>query len=149
MRKYQVLLVDDEAEIRDCLQLLATQSELEFEQASDGEVGLEMILNKSYDCVVSDIKMPRMNGIEMLKRVRQAGNDVPIVFVSAFATDDFAHQVSEYGAVKLLHKLEILKVRERIQEAIELAHELREIHKKNDVIGEEFIQLLHRTGPGK
>lgn len=149
MPKYQVLLVDDEAEIRECLQSLASQSELEFEQAADGEVGLEMILKKNYDCVVSDIKMPRMNGIEMLKRVRQAGKDVPMVFISAFATEDFAHQVSEYGAVKLLHKLEILKARERIQEAIELGQELREIHKKNSVIGEEFIQLLHRTGSGK
>jgi YesN/AraC family two-component response regulator len=149
MQKFRVLLVDDEVEIRDCLQLLASQSELEFDQAANGEIGLEMILKTTYDCVVSDIKMPRMNGIEMLKRVRQAGLDVPIVFISAFATEDFAHQVSEYGAVKLLHKLEMLKVRERIQEAILLGHELREIHKKQNIIGEEFIQLLHRTGPGK
>ncbi len=149
MKKYRVLLVDDEPEIRDCLQVLATKSDLEFDQAPDGRAALDMILSTDYDCVVSDIKMPRMSGIEMLKALRHKGKDVPVVFISAFATEDFAKEVCDYGAVKLLHKLEILKVRERIQEAIDFKAELQAIKKNADPMGDEFIQLFHKTGTGR
>lgn len=146
MTTYRVLLVDDEVEIRDCLQILAGRAELVFEHADDGEEGLKLILKNDYDCVVSDIKMPRLNGVDMLKAVRGHGKDVPFVFISAFATDDFAHQVSDYGAVKLLHKLDILKVKDSIKEAIDLAQELREIHRSADPMGVEFIQMVNKTG---
>lgn len=149
MTKYKVLLVDDEAEIRECLQIIAQHSDLDFVQARNGEEGLKLILENSFDCVVSDIKMPRMTGLEMLAEARAAGRDVPMVFISAFATNEMSHDVSNYGAVKLLHKLDLLKVRERIQEAIDLGQALKIIHEAKDPIGEDFIQLMHRTGPAK
>jgi CheY-like chemotaxis protein len=102
-------------------------------------------LEENFDCVVSDIKMPFMTGLEMLMAARAQGRDVPMVFVSAFANDELSHDLSNYGAVKLLHKLELLKARECIQEAIELGKELKVIHKNKDAIGEDFIQILHRT----
>jgi two-component system, NtrC family, nitrogen regulation response regulator NtrX len=145
MTKYKVLLVDDEAEIRECLQSIAQHSDLEFTHAPNGEEGLKLILEQAFDCVVSDIKMPRMTGLEMLMAARAQGRDVPMVFVSAFANDGLCHDLSNYGAVKLLHKLDLLKARECIQEAIELGHELKAIHKNKDAIGEDFIQILHRT----
>ena len=146
MGVYKVLLVDDEAEIRECVEIIARHDDLVFEQAPNGAEGLKMILENNYDCVVSDIKMPQMNGVDMLKRLREAGKDVPVVFISAFANEEFAHEVSEYGAVKLLHKLEMMKVRERILEAIKLADEIRSIHKDKDKMGEDFLQILNRTG---
>ena len=93
--------------------------------------------------------MPRMTGLEMLKAARVRGRDVPMVFVSAFASDELSHDVSNYGAVKLLHKLDLMKARERILEAIEWGQELKAIHKSKDSIGEDFIQILHRTGSVK
>ncbi len=145
MTKYKVLLVDDEQEIRECLLSIAQASDLEFTQARNGEEGLRLILENEFDCVVSDIKMPRMTGLEMLAEARAAGRDVPMVFISAFATSEMSHDVSDYGAVKLLHKLDLIKVRERIQEAIELGIELKAIHRNKDAMGEDFIQLVHRT----
>ena len=145
MAKYKVLLVDDEADIRECLQDIAQHSDLEFTHAPNGREGLKLILEQSFDCVVSDMKMPHMTGLEMLVAARAQGRDVPMVFVSAFASDELSHDVSNYGAVKLLHKLDIMKVRERIQEAIEWGQELKTIHKSEDVIGKDFIQILHRT----
>jgi len=149
MKKYKVLLVDDEAEIRECLQIIAQHSDLDFVQARNGEEGLRLILENSFDCVVSDIKMPRMTGLEMLSKARAAGRDVPMVFISAFATEEMSNDVSNFGAVKLLHKLDLLKVRERIQEAIELGEALKVIHAANDPMGEDFIQIMHRTGTPK
>lgn len=149
MTKFKVLIVDDEAEIRECLQIVAQHADLEFTHAPNGEEGLQLILSQDFDCVVSDVKMPRMSGIEMLAAARAQGRDVPMVFISAFANDEICHDVSEYGAVKLLHKLDLLKVRERIQEAIEWGQELKAIHKNKDAIGEDFIKILHRTGSVK
>lgn len=125
MSKYKILLVDDEAEIRECLQGIFLDSDFEFTHAGDGELGLKLILAETFDCVVSDMQMPQMSGLDMLKAARAQGRDVPMVFVSAFASDELSQDVSNYGAVKLLHKLDIMKVRERIQEAIEWGQQLR------------------------
>jgi CheY-like chemotaxis protein len=145
MAKYKVLLVDDEVEVRECLQGIAQNFDLEFTHATDGDEGLKLILAQDFDCVVSDVKMPRMTGLEMLMAARAKGRDVPMVFISAFANNELCHDLSNYGAVKLLHKLDILQARERIQEAIDWGQELRSIHKSHDAIGEDFIQILHGT----
>lgn len=142
---YKVLIVDDEADIRDCVEMMANRDDLIFDTATTGQEGLAKILVGQYDCVVSDIKMPEMTGTDMLKKLREAGNHTPIVFISGFANDEFAHTVSNYGAVKLLHKLELNKIRERILEAIELGMGMNAIKKGHDAIGEEFINLFNDT----
>jgi CheY-like chemotaxis protein len=145
MKNYRILLVDDEPDIRHCMQALAKQSDLSFDQAANGEEGLRMMSIVDYDCIVSDIKMPQMSGIEMLKRMRQLGKVTPILFISAYANEEFAHSVSDYGAVKLMHKLELPKIKEHILEAIKLADEIKAIHREGDSIGEDFLSLVNKT----
>jgi len=151
MSKHRILLVDDEREIRDFLTVMARHDDLEFTHASNGEEGLRSILSDEFDCVVSDIKMPRLSGFEMLKAARAQGQDVPMVFISAFATEEIEHEVANYGAVKLLHKLELHKVKERILEAIELGDAIRAMRQSSDQMGADFIQLMNhsKTGPKK
>ncbi|MBY0517621.1 MAG: response regulator [Bacteriovoracaceae bacterium] len=146
MSSYQILLVDDESDIRECVEIIARDSEFVFEHAPNGAEGLRKAINKNYDCIVSDIKMPQMTGPEMLKKLRAAGKHTPIVFISGFASDEFAHEVSNYGAVKLLNKIEIMKIKERILEAIELATGVKAILDTQDEMGEDFLNLVNKTG---
>jgi YesN/AraC family two-component response regulator len=145
MSTYKVLIVDDEEEIRDCLQYISSHKDLQFTLAENGQRGLDMILAQDFDCVVSDIKMPVMTGIEMLKRMRAAGKTTPIVFISAFANEDYAHLVSDYGAIKLVNKLDLPSIKNHILEAIKMGEEMKAINKVGDEIGSDFMSILNRT----
>ena len=79
----KILLVDDEPGIR-----LSVQRSLEFEgyrvtTAEDGEAALIAIAAATYDCVILDISMPRLDGLAVCRRLRQDGNDIPILVLTA------------------------------------------------------------------
>lgn len=145
MAAHKILLIDDEPDIRECVRLIVGRSgSYQFDQAADGAEGLQMILSGEYACVVSDIKMPGLDGVAMLKKVRAAGNDVPMVFISAFADDQFEYQVTDYGAVKLIHKLDLKQVVGRIEEAIRLGMDSKALSESFG--GDDFLQMLnHRS----
>jgi DNA-binding response OmpR family regulator len=141
MSVYKILLIDDEPDIRECMRMILGRSgSYEFDQAEDGEEGLTKILSQKYDCVVSDIKMPGLDGVSMLKKIRAAGNSVPIVFMSAFADDQFEYQVTDYGAVKLIDKLDMKKVLAGIQEAIRLGEDSKVL---SEGVGTDFLDILN------
>ena len=79
----KILLVDDDPGIR-----LSVQRSLEFEgyrvtTAEDGEAALVAIAAATYDCVILDISMPRLDGLAVCRRLRQDGNDIPILVLTA------------------------------------------------------------------
>jgi two-component system OmpR family response regulator len=82
-----ILIVDDEPHIRDLLAFALTKAGLETAQASDGEAALEMIERAPPDIVILDINMPKMNGIEVCRRIRArdalGGPGLPILFLSS------------------------------------------------------------------
>lgn len=145
MRAKKILLIDDESDIRECVQLLVARSgNYEFEHASDGAEGLQKILNGNYDCVVTDIKMPGMDGVSMLKKVRAAGKNIPILFISAFADEEFEYKVVDYGAVKLINKVDIKHVAKSVKEALVIGEQTAEITATREY-GEDFLKLLNNT----
>jgi two-component system response regulator PilR (NtrC family) len=146
MSSYKILLVDDESDIRECVEIISKDPQFVFEHATNGAMGFNKAMENNYDCIVSDIKMPQMSGPEMLKKLREAGKHTPFVFISGFASDEFAHEVSVYGAVKLLNKIEIKKIKTRILEAIEIGTGVKEILENKDEMGEDFLNLVNKTG---
>ena len=145
MRNFKVLVVDDEQDIRECMEFLVKDNQISFTLASDGQEGLDLILSESFDCIVSDIKMPRMDGVTMLKKMRQARIHTPIIFISAFANDEFAHDVSVYGAARLIHKLELTHIKSHILEAIRSASEIRALEASHEDSAADFLNLVNKT----
>lgn len=78
-----VLIVDDEERIRRLLKLYLQKEEYQTEEAEDGATALEMILAKDYDMILLDIMLPGMNGLEIIKKVRNQKKDVPIIMITA------------------------------------------------------------------
>lgn len=145
MTAQKILLIDDEADIRECVRLMVGHTgKFEFDQASNGVEGLEKIMHNKYDCVVSDIRMPGMDGVEMLKKVRALGNNVPILFISAFADDEFEYKVTDYGAVKLIHKIDIKDVATQVHEALKVGRDVKDIT-ASQTFGADFLKLLNNT----
>jgi CheY-like chemotaxis protein len=145
MPQYKVLVVDDEQDIRECMELLVKDKQITFTLAEDGQAGLDLLKKEKFDCIVSDIKMPRMDGITMLKNMRSAQIHTPIIFISAFASEDFAHDVSVYGAAKMIHKLELTQIKSHILEAIRSAGEIKALEASSDDSASDFLNLVNKT----
>jgi CheY-like chemotaxis protein len=145
MPQHKVLVVDDEKDILECMELLVKDKHINFTLAEDGQAGLDLLMKEKFDCIVSDIKMPRMDGITMLKNMRAAHIHTPIIFISAFASEDFAHDVSVYGAAKMIHKLDLTQIKSHIIEAIRSAGEIKALEASHDDSASDFLNLVNKT----
>jgi EAL domain-containing protein (putative c-di-GMP-specific phosphodiesterase class I) len=100
----RVLLVeDDDALLRSCRRALEAVG-FTVETASDGQQATRVLGLRSFDVVVSDIAMPEVGGIELLKAIRSRDNDVPVILMTAFAELGSALDAIEYGALAYLRK---------------------------------------------
>ena len=77
-----ILIIDDEKAIRKTLSEILSYEGYKIEEASDGEEGLRRFREKTYDVVLCDIKMPKLDGIEFLEKVRESNPDVPVIMIS-------------------------------------------------------------------
>ena len=84
--KYVILVADDEAEIRDLLRLYLENSGYDVLEAADGLEALEILEKKHVDLAVLDVMMPRLNGLHVLKKLRETSN-IPVLVFSAKDTD--------------------------------------------------------------
>ena len=91
--KAKILIIDDEQGIRDFLAYELGRQGYTVLAAKDGEKGVEKLREEKFDLVISDIKMPKMDGIELLQKIRAEQPDVPVVLMTAFATINTAVQV--------------------------------------------------------
>lgn len=94
----KVLLVDDEPFILQGLKVLVNWEEEGFEvyTANDGQAALDVLNEHKMDLVIADIKMPGMNGIDLLKNIRESGNDVYFVILSGYAEFSYAQEALRY-----------------------------------------------------
>ena len=84
--KKKILIVDDDTEIRDLLEFDISSSGYFVDTAVDGLDGLNKALNNKYDLILLDVMMPKMNGFEVCKNIRQAKINVPILMLTAKGT---------------------------------------------------------------
>jgi DNA-binding NtrC family response regulator len=100
----RILIVDDEERMRHLLSIMLSRKGYHVDQAGDGVEALEMIGATPFDMIITDIKMPRMDGVELLKRIMAMEIPLPVVFITAFATVESAVEVMRQGAVDYIIK---------------------------------------------
>ena len=86
---YRILVVDDDSVIRLLSSAALIRSGYQVETAEDGEIGWEALHSKSYDLLITDNNMPKVSGIELVKKLRSTGLSLPVILVSgAMPTED-------------------------------------------------------------
>lgn len=100
----KILILDDEKSIRATLREILEYENFEVDEAKDGEEGLQALKNGSYDIVLCDIKMPKMDGIEVLEKAREAGVDTQFIMVSAHGAIETAVEATKKGAFDFIQK---------------------------------------------
>ncbi|PQJ79068.1 sigma-54-dependent transcriptional regulator [Polaribacter porphyrae] len=102
----KILIIEDEASIRRVLKKIISEENDAYnvEEAEDGLLGIEMIKNNDYDLVLCDIKMPKMDGVEVLEKAKKIKPEIPIVMISGHGDLDTAVNTMRLGAFDYISK---------------------------------------------
>lgn len=100
----QILIIDDERAIRSVLKDILNNEGYKIDEAMDGEEGLQKFLAVSYNLVLCDIKMPKMDGLEFLQKATAANPDIPIIMISGHGTIETAVEAVKKGAYDYISK---------------------------------------------
>jgi len=99
-----ILIIDDEKAIRKTLGEILSYEGYKIDEAADGEEGLKKFSTATYDVVLCDIKMPKMDGIEFLEKAREINTDVPIIVISGHGNIETAVEAVKKGAFDYIAK---------------------------------------------
>ena len=134
MTSKKILIVDDDDEIRELLEFDISHSGYYTDTAKDGLEGLNKALKNSYDLIILDVMMPKMNGFDVCKNIRQAKLSVPILMLTAKGTindktegfeggaDDYL--VKPFDIQEVLLRIRVLLRRNEVQESNSLSNEV-------------------------
>ena len=127
MEPRRILVVDDEAKMRRLLELALKGLGHEVVQAEDGEAALAAFDTAPFDLVLSDLRMPRMDGLQLLRALRERGEDVPVIVLTAYASIETAVEAMRLGAADyMLRPLEMKDMELAVTRALALGSVQRE-----------------------
>jgi len=104
MNKARILVVDDEASARSGLAKLLGQEGYQVDTAADGVLALELVTERAPNLIVTDLKMPNMNGMELIAKVREHNPEIATIVTTAFSDVSSAVQAMRAGAEDYLTK---------------------------------------------
>ena len=130
----RILIVDDEKTIRWSLGEALTNVGYEVDEAPNGAAGIKKFEEESADCVILDLKLPDMDGIRVLKKLKEADGDLPVVMMTAYGEVETAVEAIKSGAYDFIQKpFQLEKMKVAIRNALEsslMRAELGDIRKK-------------------
>ena len=102
--RHRVLVVDDEASIRDLLEKTLSMSDYEVDTAPDGRSALERMRLNPYDLLITDLKMPGMDGLTVIREARRYKPGLPVIVITGFSTESTAIEALNLGVAGYLTK---------------------------------------------
>lgn len=100
----RVLVVDDESGIRDLLSKILARAEYDVDVSQDGHSALERMRSGWYDLLISDLKMPDMDGLTVIREARRYRADLPVIIVTGFSSESIAIEALNLGVCGYLTK---------------------------------------------
>ncbi len=156
----KILVIDDERSIRNTLKDILEYEKYEVDLAEDGNKGIEKIRSAEYDIILCDIKMPGLDGIEVLERLVVLAPDTPVVMISGHGNIDTAVDSIKKGAFDYIEKpLDLNRLLITIRNAMDKSSLVTEtkilkkkVAKKFQIIGEskaitEVVEMADRVAP--
>lgn len=160
-----ILIADDEEEIRNSLSIVLREEGFQCTTVADGAEAIEALKNNTFDILVTDLKMPRATGIEVLEEALQRSSDTLTIIITAHATVETAIQALRKGAAdyilkpldfdEVILRIEnLLKQRNLIQENKYLREQIDQEFNFNHIIGEspamkEIYRMVKRVSDAK
>lgn len=156
----KILVIDDERAIRNTLKDVLEYEKYDVDLAEEGSTGIELFTQGSYDAVLCDIKMAKMDGIEVLQKLQEQSADVPVIMISGHGNIDTAVDAIRKGAFDFLEKpLDLNRLLITIRNALERGSLItqtkvlkKQVSKKFEIIGSSpsimlVKEMIDRVAP--
>jgi two-component system, NtrC family, nitrogen regulation response regulator NtrX len=150
----KLLIIDDEKAIRGALRDILEYEGYSIEEASDGEQGLELVTQNDYDVVLCDIRMPKIEGLDLLQKATEMGKGAQFIMISAFGNVETAVEATKRGAFDFISKppdlnrllVTVRNAIERGKMIVETKVLKKRVYKLNEIVGESAsIQRVKDT----
>jgi two-component system, NtrC family, nitrogen regulation response regulator NtrX len=155
-----ILVIDDEKSIRNTLKEVLEYEKHAVDLANDGIEGLEMFSKNKYDVVLCDIKMPKMDGIEVLEKIFECSGDASVIMISGHGNIDTAVEAIKKGAFDFIEKpLDLNRLLITIRNAMDKSSLItetkvlkRKVNKTFDLIGQsepirKVLEMIEKVAP--
>jgi len=159
MKKHSILLIDDDDSLRRVMEFSLVEAGFRVQAVSSGEEGVRFFGQNTFDAVITDITMPGMNGMEVLKKIHQADADLPVIVITAYGTIENAVLAMKQGAFDYITKPfnrdelrltldKALRMRRLEKENRELRAEVTDRYRFESIIGnsEKLKDVLDMAG---
>ena len=156
----KILVIDDEASIRNTLKEILEYEKHEVELAEDGAEGVELFENNTFDIVLCDIKMPKMDGIEVIGKIFEKSDGIPVIMISGHGTVDIAVDAIKKGAYDFIEKpIDLNRLLITIKNALDKSNLVTEtkilrkqINKNYEIVGNspainEILSMIDKVAP--
>lgn len=156
----KIIIVEDDAKIRAILKEILEEKNHDVDEAADGQEGFKKLEQGAFDLCICDIKMPKMDGLEVLEKSKEAGITANFVIISAHGTIDVAVEAVKKGAFDFLQKpFDLGRLEITLRNALDKSSLVREtkslrkkISRKFDMIGNsapisEVKEMIEKVAP--
>jgi len=156
----KLLIIDDEKAIRGALRDILEYEGYAIEEANDGEQGLELVTTNDYDVVLCDIRMPKIEGLDLLQKATEMGKGAQFIMISAFGNVETAVEATKRGAFDFISKppdlnrllVTVRNALERGKMIVETKVLKKRVYKLNEIVGgsssiKRVIHTCDRVGP--
>ncbi len=157
--KEKILIVEDEQSMNEVLRILLESEGFEVTSAFDGAEGIECLKKDIYDLVITDLRMPEVDGFQVLKTAKELSPDTVVIMITAYGTNERVIEAMKAGAYDFIHKpFQVDEIRIVINKALEkrrlkkelelLKEEIKENYRLENIIGKsEKMQNLLSSLP--
>jgi DNA-binding NtrC family response regulator len=159
MKKPSILLIDDDDSLRRVMEFSLTEAGYKVQTAASGEEGLTLFAMGLFDAVITDITMPGMSGMEVLSKIRERSEGLPVIVITAYGTIESAVEAMKQGAFDYITKPfnrdelrltldKALRMRRLEKENIELRAEIMDRYCFESIVGssEKIRDVLDMAG---
>ena len=147
----RVLVVDDERSMRELLSIVLRRDGYEVLIAEDGATGLELLKRERVDILITDLRMPQMNGVDLLREAKRIAPDIVSIVMTAFATTETAVEALRLGAADYVTKSKDTAAELRVRVSREL--ERRRLQQENVLLkralktSNQFSNIIGNSSP--
>lgn len=135
MNKEKILIVDDDNSLREFLSIFLHREGYQVSAAANGEMAIKLLSKSIFDMVITDVKMPSMSGLDLLKEIKERSPDTVVVMITAYASVDTAVEAMKQGAYDYISKpFNVDEIKLIIRKALEK----KELQEENTILKRDF-----------
>ncbi|OFZ17129.1 MAG: hypothetical protein A2X86_01365 [Bdellovibrionales bacterium GWA2_49_15] len=143
MKQGNLLIIDDEVEILETLAVFLEDVALTITAVDNGHKALEVLKHQKIDCIVCDIRMPEMDGLQVIKAVRDLGLETPFIFFTAYGSEEIIMEAVKFGAFDFISKPKFEALTEIVANGLNAGIKMRtKVTTSVDQVVQEFKELL-------